>query len=429
MNNKKILFIAYTFPPIPYGGTYRALRLCRGFAEKGIECHVLTIKEYRDIPNDYLLLKKVPSSVVIHRTRIVDPWRRYQGIKKKFVKKIWFRIFNKFISFSLRFITFPDHMLFWAPFAVLKARKVIKDQDIGNVLISSPPDSSQLIGWILKKWLKVRWIADFRDPIYGNVAQVHLIDPVNLLDKIHKKLLIKYDKTIAKNADLLISNTVTHSRQLQQNYSVKDVQVIRNSYDSMDYSNCDRDKFPILTIAHVGSIYGKRNPDLLFAAVQKIATEYAPKPLRLQIVFLGLGGDVLRENIEKFEIQDYVKIEDQVPHHKAIEFMCRAHLLLLIKATGKWSKGQIPGKFFEYIGSRNPVLCIGPKESEVASLMLDHKLGYVVEDNLEEMTGLLRGIYMQYLQTGAIPMLKSEQIQPFSSAEMVEKMVRAVVQE
>lgn len=58
MNKIKLMLISYTFPPIPYGGTFRALRLCRGFAKKDIECHVVTLKHYEDIPNDYELLKK-----------------------------------------------------------------------------------------------------------------------------------------------------------------------------------------------------------------------------------------------------------------------------------------------------------------------------------------------------------------------------------
>lgn len=420
-----LLFIAYTFPPIPYGGTYRALRLCRGFADRDIKCHVVTLKEYEDIPNDYNLLKRVPHSVIIHRAAIIDPWRRYQGIKKNFIGKIWFKVVNKFISFSLRFITFPDHMLLWVPFAVFSARKVIREQGIETVLVSSPPDSSQLVGWILKKWMKIQWIADFRDPIYGNVAQVDMINPTRLLDRFQKKMLIKYDRLISISADVLVANTETHAEQLRQNYGCTNVQVIRNSYDQTDFSNIREDKYPVLTIAHVGSIYGKRNPDLLFAAIKQLASEYAPEKLRLQIVFLGLGGDSLRENIKRYGIEEYVKVKGQVPHQEAIESMCRAHLLLLIKATGKWSKGQIPGKFFEYIGSRNPVLCIGPKDSEVASLIQEHELGYVVEDDLAQMVSIVRKIYQQYLQAGTSSMLTKEQIKSFSSAEMVEKMLQA----
>jgi glycosyltransferase involved in cell wall biosynthesis len=413
MSSKKILFISYTFPPIPYGGTYRALRLCRGFAEHNLTCHVVTLKEYTDIPNDYELLKKIPDSIIVHRVPIIDPWRKYQIIKNKFFGKLWFKFINKFISFALRFITFPDHMLFWVPFAVFKAKKVIKEQGIDTVLVSSPPDSSQIVGWILKKWLKIRWIADFRDPIYGNVAAVSIINPTKVLDKITKQLLKKYDRFISCSADTLIANTETHAEQLRNNYGNTNVHVIRNSYDPVDFDQTEVKKFPLFTIAHVGSIYGKRNPDILFAAVKQLAAEFAPKRIKLQILFLGLGVDSLRDSIERFGLQEYVTIKDQVPHCEAIESMCRSHLLLLIKATGKWSKGQIPGKFFEYVGSRNPILCIGPRNSEVASLLKNHKLGYVVEDELQQLVSIIRTFYNQYLQTGSTPTLTKKQVNRF----------------
>ncbi len=418
---RKVLVIAYTFPPIPYAGSYRALRLCRGFVEKGMECHVITLKEYHDIPNDYTLLLTVPSAIQVHRVPIVDPWRRYQTIKKNYIGRCWFKYINKVVSFFLRFITFPDHMLFWVPLALYRALRVIKKNNIDTVLVSSPPDSSQLVGWILKKWMKIQWIADFRDPIYGNVAQVNLINPVILLDKVHKKLLMKYDRFIACNADTLIANTETHAGQLQQNYTCTNVQVVRNSFDATEFANVAQEKYPVLTIAHVGSIYGKRNPDLLFAAIKQLASDYAPEPLQLQIIFIGLGGHSLHKNIARYGIEKYVKVNAQVPHNEAIESICRAHLLLLIKATGKWSEGQIPGKFFEYIGSRNRILCIGPKKSEVATLINDYELGYVVEDNVKEMLSVLREVYSQYLQAGTFSILSKEQIKPFSSKVMVEK--------
>lgn len=422
MASGKILLISYTFPPIPYGGTYRALRLCRGFAEKNLECHVVTLNVYDDIPNDYNLLDRVPDSIHIHRTPIIDPWRSYQRIKQKYIDKPWFKIINKVVSFGLRFMTFPDHMLFWVPFAVLKSRRVIKERGIDTILVSSPPDSSQLVGWILKKTSKVQWIADFRDPIYGNVAQVNLINPTRFPDKIHKRLLLKYDRLITSTADTLVTNTETHAEYLHEEYGCKNVHVIRNSFDPGDFENIGTEKYPVFTISHIGSIYGKRNPDLLFAAVQQLVTEYAPKKLQLQINFVGLGGQSLRKSVEKYQLTDYVNIIDQVSHHQAIESMCRSHLLLLIKATGKWSRGQIPGKFFEYIGSRNLILCIGPQDSEVANIIWENKLGYVVEDNEEEMFATLKTAYQQYLQKGSLVPLQETLIEPFSSVAMVNKM-------
>jgi glycosyltransferase involved in cell wall biosynthesis len=419
----KVLIISYAFPPIPFGGTYRALRLCRGLTDQSdIDCHVLTLQEYSDFPNDYELLKKVPDSVVVHRVPIFDPWRHYQKIKEKNIGKNWFKVVHKLVSFALRFITFPDHMIFWVPSAVVKASKIIKKEGMDTILVSSPPDSSQLIGWCLKKWLKVRWVADFRDPIYGNVAQVNLIDPTNLMDRVQKKLLLRYEQLIISSADFLVANTETHAEHLRhKGYS--DVQAIRNSFDLEEFATIGEEaRHPILTIAHVGSIYGNRNPKLLFAAIKQLASEYAPESLKVQIVFLGYGGGSLSDTIEEYGVGEYVKIVAQVPHHEAIEYMCRSHLLLLIKATGKWSKGQIPGKFFEYIGAANPVLCVGPKESEVASLIQEHELGFVVEDDVNELLVILRRIYDEYLRTGKTKSLTKQQTEPFSSATMVSKM-------
>jgi len=423
---KKILFIAYVFPPNPYGGTFRALRLCRGFSEQDIECHVVTIKEYPDIPNDHGLLAGIPESIRIYRTPILDPWRRYQPYKKRFAGKVWFRFANKIISLMLRPLTFPDHMLFWVPVAVFKSRQLIKQHDIDTVLVSSPPDSSQLIGWILRKTCKIQWIADFRDPIYGNVAQVNMANPSGLIDRLQRFTLEKYDRMIATAANVIIANTETHARELTIKYGCTDVHVIRNSFDPGDFSHISDAQADVLTIAHVGSVYGKRNPDLLFAAVSQLAKECKPEKLRLKLVFLGLGSDSLQESIIRYDVANYVEVRGQAPHDEALRTMCRSHLLLLIKATGNWSRGQIPGKFYEYVGSRKPILCIGPLDSEVADLIRDHKLGYVVEDSLEEMLVLLRTLYRTFSSEGALPPLHDKQLEPFSSGVMVEKMCSVI---
>lgn len=395
-NIKNILLVAYTFPPIPYGGTYRSLRLCSGLEKYQIKCHVLTIKEYNDIPNDYTLLKRVPASTVIYRTPIIDPWRRYQVIKNKWQAKSGFKYFNKIVSGLLRLVTFPDHMLFWVPFALIKAKRIIKVSSIDAILVSSPPNSSQLIGLMLKKKYKLKWIADFRDPIFGNVAEVNLINPKDIISKIEKFCLRKYESFIVRNADVLIANTSFHRETLCEQYKIDNVVTIRNSFDPDEFKKCTDEAFGIFTIAHVGSVYGRRSADILLAAIKKIVLEHTPNMLDLQVLFVGQNDKSIINKAKEYGIANYVKIQPQVTHEKAIALMKRSHLLLLIKATGKWSKGQIPGKFFEYAGARRRILCIGPKNSEVAKLIKIHSMGYVVEDNISEMVSALKKEYLEY---------------------------------
>ena len=50
---KKVLIISYPFPPIPYSGTYRIIRLCKGLSKLDFEIHALSIKIDSRIPNDF----------------------------------------------------------------------------------------------------------------------------------------------------------------------------------------------------------------------------------------------------------------------------------------------------------------------------------------------------------------------------------------
>jgi glycosyltransferase involved in cell wall biosynthesis len=392
-NKKKILIVAYAFPPIPYGGTYRCLRLCRGLEKYQINCHVLTINQYPDIPNDFGLLKKVPKNTTIYRTPIIDPWRRYQNIRKKFTNGTIFRYLNKIISFALRFITFPDHMLFWVPFGFLKALKIIRTEGIDAVLVSSPPNSSQLIGLLLKKTKKIKWIADFRDPIFGNVAEVNLINPADIISKVERFFLKKYETLIVRNSDYIVANTKTHRQELKQDYNLENIVTIRNCFDPADFQDTVTRSFDKFTIAHIGSIYGKRNVDVLFDATQKLITEFGKDKPDLQVIFVGQNDKSLIEKVKSYGLEQYVHIQPQIPHKDAISLMKSSNLLLLVKATGEWSLGQIPGKFFEYVGAKKRILCIAPIESEVASLIIESSMGYVVEKDSAKIKDILKKEY------------------------------------
>ena len=424
---KKILIIAYPFPPIPYSGTYRIIRICKGLSRLGVEVHALSIKINDTIPNDYDLLKKLPNDINVHRTYIPDPWLLYQKWKKNNKDRKGFKYINKILSLLLRFITILDHQIFWIPFAVFYGRKIIKKHHIKTILISTPPNSSQLIGYLLKKITKVKWLADFRDPIVGNIAATHLINPTDFISKIETRILVALEKLVVKNADICIANTETHRSELKQKFNTDKFATIRNSFDEDDYKDLSKEKYNKFTIAHVGSMYGLRKADILFEAVKKLEKSIMPEILNLQVLFVGKGGDDLKRSINNYGVEKYVEIKGMVPHKEAIQIMMRSHLLLLIKATGKGSLGQIPAKFFEYLGTMNKILCIGPEKSEVAEIITGLKAGYIIEDNLSKIYGILQKEYSAYQQK-RIDTIDSE-IVDYGSLHIADKVAKLICQE
>jgi len=421
----KLLIISYPFPPIPYSGTFRMMRLCKGLTKLGMTVHVLTIRIDDGIPNDYELLSQVPESVQIHRTHIIDPWRRYQNWKNGHKKAKGFKYINKILSFLFRLITIPDHQIFWIPFAVSRSYKILKKYHIKTVLVSSPPNSSLLIGYFLKRLANVKFIADLRDPIVGNIAQVNLINPTDLISKVEKNVLIFLEKLIVKSADIVITNTETHRKEMKTKYGLNKFYTIRNSFDEDDYKGISQEKYAKFTISHIGSMYGLRKADVLFEAIKRLESELSPDPLNLQVLFVGATDGKLEQAILQYGIEKYVEVIPAVPHSKAIEMMLRSHLLLMVKATGKGSLGQIPAKFYEYLGARNPILCLGPEKSEVAELINGVGVGCVSENNEDKIFEYLEYLYEEDLNNEPLT-IDNKAIYNFSADRMARRMKQLI---
>jgi glycosyltransferase involved in cell wall biosynthesis len=420
-----VLLIAYAFPPIPYAGTYRSLRLCKELDSKAIKLHVLTINVYKDIPNDFNLLKKIPVSVKIHRAPILDPWRKYQIWKNKLNKLPGYKYLNKLFSLLLRPLTVPDHMVLWNFSAVPAAMKIIKKHNIAMVIVTSPPNSTLFIGYILKKFLKIKWIADLRDPIIGNVFEVEFNERNDILTKIERNIRKLLRKLVVKKSDMVITTTETHRNQLIKDFKQNEIITIYNSFDEDNFSTPQNLSYDSFTISHMGSIIGLRRIDVFLKAIKLLEKHIEPDILKLQVLFYGMHGSHLGNDIRRFKVENYCKIKNIVPHYQAIEIIRASHLLLLLKAKGPGALDHIPAKLFEYIGARRKILCIGSEKSEAAMIIDNQKIGYTVEDDVNKIFQILKKEYLQFL-LGSNKEIESIDTLKFSSKTMARKFMNAI---
>ena len=71
--HKKVLIIAYWFPPLGGVGVQRTLRFLRNLPQFGWECHVLTVREgVGESPVDRTLFSGVPHETRVWRTPFWD---------------------------------------------------------------------------------------------------------------------------------------------------------------------------------------------------------------------------------------------------------------------------------------------------------------------------------------------------------------------
>src|SRR5574340_517523 len=71
--------------------------------------------------------------------------------------------------------------------------------------------------------------------------------------------------------------------------------------------------------------------------------------------------------------------------------------LLLILNDMPNVKGRLPGKLFEYLGSRRPTLVIGPEDSDASKIVHGVNAGYTCGfDDLDKTLAALKELYRKY---------------------------------
>jgi hypothetical protein len=134
---KKVLIIAYYWPPSGGAGVQRWLKFSKYLPQYGWQPVILTVDpEYASYPAlDISLEKEIAEGIEIFRTRATDWFRIYSNDKSKVPSAGFARnMDNSFGGKISRFIRgnffIPDPRRGWNRFAFRKASEIIKKEDI-----------------------------------------------------------------------------------------------------------------------------------------------------------------------------------------------------------------------------------------------------------------------------------------------------------
>ncbi len=376
---KKVLIVTYYWPPSGGAGVQRWLRFATHLPSRGWEPVILTVDPaFAAYPlTDESLAAEVPASLRVLTTKATD-WFSVYGKNRKDIPSAGFAAGtdDSLKGKTMRFIRgnffIPDPRKGWNRHAFREACRLIENEGIENLITTSPPHSTQLIGLRLrKKYPSLNWIADLRDP-WTDIYYYDNFYPTCISRSIDRS----FERAVLTKADRL----VTVGRSLLSLFASKipgaavKISVIPNGFDSryfegdktgtgsgtgdistipgkfiVSYVGTLSPAYPVEGLARALKLYHAENPDLVF----RFAGSIAPGP-----------GKTLRDALppECTEFLPYL------PHSEAVKLMLASSLLILIIPEHKSSATIITGKIYEYIGSGRPVLCIGPCDGDAAAL-------------------------------------------------------------
>src|SRR5512146_3259322 len=301
MANRRLLILAYSFPPDVEVGGQRPARFCRYLPQYGVEPIVLSIDE-----RNYAALDPsfVPADDLrIERTSVIrNPLRFYGAMKAGFrgrqsrdescaaiepqeprQKGIGIR------DHAIACFQIPDGYWGWYWPGLRRAREIIRSEEISAILSTSPPVTAHLIARTLKSEFGIPWSADFRDPWRDSHSAEQLPSwYMRLSERIKARCLKSADRIIC-NTERLRMRMISEFPALPETHFV----ALTNGFDSdMRIASASPTPNGVMFL-HIGTLYGDRRIDGLVRAIKHLRDRNQLKP-GARFVFLGADEAMAR---------------------------------------------------------------------------------------------------------------------------------------
>ncbi|HLP04246.1 MAG TPA: hypothetical protein VK152_02345 [Paludibacter sp.] len=422
---KKVLIITYYWIPSGGSGVQRWVKFTKYLRDFGWEPVVYTPSNPEFPSIDSSFGKDIPTDVEVIKTPIWEPYNIYrtmmgrkgEAINAGFISENKKSGWKDKLSIWVRGnFLIPDPRRFWVKPSVRFLSKYIQENPVDAIISTGPPHSMHLVGMGLKKkFPRLKWVADFRDPWTG----IYFFDDLKL-NSFSKNIHFRLEKKVLAKSDKIIVVSQGMKNNLDGNFQLKTT-ILTNGYDSQDFVGNENILDEKFSISHIGLLTEKQNPVLLWKILAEICNENEEFNKDLQIKLIGKTDFSVIKSIQQNNIEDKLTRIDYIPHDEAVRMQHRSQLLLLLLVNKENTQNILTGKFFEYLAAKRPILAIGAKDGDVATVLKKAKAGKIVDfaEEKELKAGLLE-FYKQY-QSGTLN-VNPDGIEQFSRSSLTREL-------
>jgi glycosyltransferase involved in cell wall biosynthesis len=368
---EKVLLLAYFFPPAGGSASLRSAKFAKYLPEYGWNAVVVTAGKGQTSLSDESLLEDVPSGTRVHHVRSFDPHRFFRQSGKSASGRwrvLLLTQLRRIGKWLLSLLMVPDEFLFWAFKAYFVCSRVIRSERPSVVLSTSAPNSSHIIGFLLKRKFELPWVADLRDEWADDPWKGH---PTPL----HRWLDRKLERWILSRADAVVTVTGGIGRHLQENLG-RDVVVIENGYDEDDVRPLPDEPFDgdAFELTYLGSLYDQITPADVLACADELVGEGSIPRAEIRLNFIGKISIEIAGVIHRYSKKLLMRTTGHLSHREALTWISGASALLLIV----WNKNALTGKLFEYLACGKPILAYVRGGGEAAALLASAGCRWIV---------------------------------------------------
>jgi hypothetical protein len=269
---------------------------------------------------------------------------------------------------------FPDSYAPWMRRVTAAGSRLVRQWRPDIILASAPPNSGLIAAQRIASLCGAPWVADLRDLWAENSYYAHP----------HWRLCIDrlIERSVLRSAAGLITVSPIWAEMLRRRYD-QPVACILNGFVAKDFPPAPPGPGPgeVVSILYTGNIYaGYRDPTPLFQAIGLLPPA---ERRRVAVHFYGPSEQDARgvnAAATAAAVADRVFLHGRVSYRESLALQQSADILLLLQWNNVKDAGNIPAKFFEYIGARRPILLIGYEHGNLAQMIRDRGAGIVAND-------------------------------------------------
>lgn len=418
----KILLLSFHFPPDAPMAATRAPKLARYLLDAGhdlrvlcahdpqpcavhdspVERHRVVQSEWRDlraIPSDLLNVMRPPDRAKRDAPQAVEP--PAAALQSRSLR-------NRLADFYDAAVCRPDRRLGWRAPALRDAARLFETWRPDVIYATCPPHSTAVIAEVIARRHGIPFIVEFRDRWGHNAYSDHPL--------WRQRADIRDERRVLSRAAGIVTVSPLWAEQYGRHYGENRVTLSMNGYDPDAYplSGPPPNRDPeTLHLLHAGALYpNRRDPRALFAGIALLGQNAK----HVRVTMMGKDLEPARAMAEEARIGGQVTLLPAEPHEQVVARQYAADALLLLQWNDARDAGTIPGKLFEAIGARRPVIATGYATGVTAGIVRQRGLGTFSNEPAVIATALKQMI-LRKRATGVTPPLPESVRKGYSCTE------------
>ena len=394
MGRRRLLVCAFGFPPIGGPTEFRWLQFCRFLSEFGWDIDVVTVAELPRLGRyDPRLLEQLPSQIRVHRVfpgpvhhgRFYATTGLVAGLTAgTTAKRTWRWNLKAAISrldSRLDILKIPDRTVEWVPFAVRRVNSLLQQRHFDILVTSSAPFSSHLVG-LLAQRKHLSWVGDVSDPLSFAPGRETYPQWRNQVDARLEQLCLERMNLFIVPTEEIREAYLYHFPRLKGSR----IELVPYGYAEEDYISSVPEQPSDFCLVHTGAFYPDiRNPQAFFDALTFL------RDLPIRVILVGVVAPQFKTYVENQGLSSKVEYAGFCERKQVVVLQKQATMLILLGNKGGL---QLPGKLFEYIAAKRPVLMIRNDPHDIAAqIVSDIQRGVVADNEADQIANAIRMCY------------------------------------